>query len=271
MSRLTTPRTPISNTAAPQTVSEVPQGSRTERLKAAWRDGGATLIARRGRQVILRKLHEGLLERFLGGREHQPTNGTASLGDLTIASKNKLSGSFYDPTPRLVIRWILDALGYDKGNWNFVDIGTGRGRVVLEAARHPFRRVIGVEFAEELCAAAEENVAMLSLGEIQAGRVGVVHADATEWVPPSGPTVFFLYNPFDAHVMKRFLNQMLADHDRNPRPMIFLYLNPDEEKVFESEPRLERTPLADGLATRLAMLSPYDLSIYATPSAINAS
>lgn len=268
MTGFTTPQETTARTNTAQTVSEVPRGSRSDRIKAAWREGGASLLARRSRQVILRKLHEGLLERFLGGREHQSTGITMSLGDLTITGRNKLSGSFYDPTPRLIIRWILDALGYDKGNWNFVDVGTGRGRVVLEAARHPFRRVIGIEFAEELFAAAEENVATVPLGEIQAGRVAVVHADATEWTPPSGPTVFFLYNPFDARVMKQFLDQILEGHDRNPRPMVFLYLNPDEERVFAADPRLVASPLAEGLAMRLAMLSPYALSIYATPSAL---
>lgn len=269
MATFTKDRSADSATTAAQSPSEVPSASRGARLRSVWREGGPLLLARRARQVLLRKLHEGLFERLLGGQENQSTSGTRSLGDLTVASANKLAGSFYDPTPRLVIRWILNALGHDKGNWNFVDIGTGRGRVVLEAAKHPFRRVIGVEFAEELFDAAEENVANVPLGELQAGRVAVVHADATEWTPPSGPTVFFLYNPFDARVLKRFLDHVLQEQDLSDRPMIFLYLNPEEEHVFRNEPRLQSTSLADDLAFKLAALSPYPLSVYATASAID--
>jgi len=232
------------------------------RLASVWRDGGPLLLARRGRQVVLRKLHEGLIERFYNHQEERATGGTTSLGALTIDSPNKLSGSFYDPTPRLVIRWILSAIAGDKEDWNFVDIGTGRGRVVLEAAKHGFRRVIGVEFAEELFAAAEANVAALPLGEIAAKRVSVVHADATEWAPPDGPTIFFLYNPFDARVMQRFLTHLLAEQQRWPRPMTFFYLNPEEAHVFEGNSNFVKRPLPEGLSVRLATLSPYALSVY---------
>jgi len=32
----------------------------------------------------------------------------------------------------------------------FIDLGSGMGRMVLEAARYPFKRVIGVELVEQL-------------------------------------------------------------------------------------------------------------------------
>lgn len=247
--------------------SKVPDSPAISRLGSIWRSGGPLLVARRSRQLVLRKLHEGLLERIFSNGEQHATRGTTSLNGLTIQSRNKLSGSFYDPTPRLVIRWILDALPIHKPAWNFVDIGTGRGRVILEAAQHPFRRVIGVEFAEELFDAAEENVASIPLGHIYAGRVGVAHADATEWTPPNGPVIFFLYNPFDARVLKRFLDNVLNDSVRAGRPMVFLYLNPERESIFEQDQRLNKVPLSDGLALRLGALSPYGLSIYQTPDA----
>jgi len=242
----------------------MPSSAPLARLRDTWRNGGPGLIVRRGRQVLLRKLHEGLLERLMSGGEQRATRGAESLAHLSITSTNKLAGSFYDPTPRLVIRWILRAITPDPDGWNFIDIGTGRGRVILEAARYPFRRVIGVEFASELFEAAEENVAAMPLEDIRAGRVGVAHGDATEWVLPDGKTVFFLYNPFDARVLRRFLDHVLDDHARVPRPMVFLYLNPEDAVVFEDEPRLVRTRLPDGLAMRMSMLSPYSLAIYET-------
>lgn len=245
--------------------SEVPSSPRIERLRSVIRDGGPSLLAKRSRQVILRKLHEGLLERMLRHDEQQPTSGTQSLGNLTtVEGGNKLAGTFYDPTPRLIIRWILECVATDRSGWNFIDIGTGRGRVVMEAARHEFRRVIGVEFAEELFQAAEENVAAIPLGHIKANRVSVIHDDATTFKLPGGPSIFFLYNPFNATVLKRFLDHVLEDYARSPRPMMFLYLNPEWADVLENEPALTRSAIPNTLAPRLSLLSPYDLFIYET-------
>ena len=249
------------------TSSQVPTGGVLGRVGGILRAGGLGLLVRRGHQVVLRKIHELVIEPMLSRGELHDTSGTVSLNELTIESPNKHSGLFYDPTPRLVIRWVLDALPFEKSAWNFVDIGTGRGRVILEAARHPFRRVIGVEFARELVQQAEDNVASLPLGHIFAGRLGVVHADATEWTPPSGPTVFFLFNPFDGRMMKRFLQHVLDDKIRAGRPMVFIYVNPEQEHVFQQDHRVDSVRVPEGLSMRAGMLSPYRVSIFETNGA----
>lgn len=41
----------------------------------------------------------------------------------------------------------------------FLDLGSGKGRMVLSAARFPFRRIIGVELSNDLTAIARRNVA----------------------------------------------------------------------------------------------------------------
>ncbi|MEL7542371.1 MAG: methyltransferase domain-containing protein [Pseudomonadota bacterium] len=246
-----------------------PVGPTTARVTQAYREGGASLVARRMRQTVLRRLHEGILERFYNTPEAQSTAGTQALSDLTVPSGNKLAGTFYDPTPRLVIRWILDALaaertGLNLGQWNFIDIGTGRGRVVMEAAQHPFRRVVGVEFAQELAEAAEENVAAMPLERIAARRVGVVHADAAQWTPPPGPTIYFLYNPFDASVLQHFVRNALDAGEASRTPAIFAYLNPEHLSVFDREPSLKARRVPEPLAVRLATLSPYGLRLFET-------
>ncbi|MEO0619330.1 MAG: hypothetical protein AAFZ01_08605 [Pseudomonadota bacterium] len=251
----------VSSNASP------PTGSTIVRLKSALGDGGVSLVAQRMRQSVLRRLHEGILERLYKPNEARSTAGTEALTALTVPSGNKLSGTFYDPTPRLVIRWILDALAAERtgitvSQWNFVDIGTGRGRVVMEAARYPFRRVVGVEFAKELADIAEENIAAMPLDDIQPRRIGIVHADATQWVPPSGPTVFFLYNPFDASVLENFVSNILDATQASGTPVIFAYLNPEHVHVFENEPRIKARRITESLAARLATLSPYGLRLF---------
>ena len=59
----------------------------------------------------------------------------------------------------------------------FLDLGSGKGRVVLEAARRPFRRVIGVEISPELNAIAARNLEA-SRRRLRAQDVRFITADA---------------------------------------------------------------------------------------------
>ncbi|MEL6288075.1 MAG: hypothetical protein AAFQ35_04770 [Pseudomonadota bacterium] len=239
-----------------------PRGGLAARIRTALSDGGPLLVLRRSRQTLLRRLHEGLIERLI--RPHEPcaTAGKIDLTDVTVASPNRLAGSFYDPTPRLVIRWLLDAIAAEPETLSFIDVGTGRGRVVMEAMRYPFRRVIGIEFAAELAEAAEENVASAPLTAVRARRVGIVHADATTWSPPIGSAVYFLYNPFDAAVLARFLERICAAHQAASTSFTLIYVNPVAAHVLEARDDLKPRPLDDATRLKLTMLSPYAVARY---------
>jgi predicted RNA methylase len=41
---------------------------------------------------------------------------------------------------------------------SLIDVGSGKGRVMVAAAHYGFKNIIGVDFAKELCAAAERNI-----------------------------------------------------------------------------------------------------------------
>jgi hypothetical protein len=57
----------------------------------------------------------------------------------------------YEPSGWRSLRRILCAEDVSPGDV-FVDLGSGKGRVILEAAQYPFHHVIGVEIAPELTA-----------------------------------------------------------------------------------------------------------------------
>ena len=59
--------------------------------------------------------------------------------------------------------------------------------------------------------------------------------DAVEFRFPKGPCVVFLFNPFGASVMRRLLVQ-LADRFRGqPGQLDLLYVNHEQEHVFEGQ------------------------------------
>src|SRR5713101_6823082 len=65
----------------------------------------------------------------------------------------------YDPAPWRTLSRSLRLASLEAERFTFVDIGCGKGRILLSALALPFRRIVGVEFSPVLCRIAEKNVA----------------------------------------------------------------------------------------------------------------
>jgi SAM-dependent methyltransferase len=109
----------------------------------------------------------------------------------------------------------------------FVDLGSGKGKVVLLAARYPFARVIGVEISEQLNEIARRNLAA-ARGRRRAKQVELVTSDVLEYEIPHDATVVYLYNPFRGSLFDAVIAKLIASVDRNPRTVRLIYLNPKE-------------------------------------------
>jgi cyclopropane fatty-acyl-phospholipid synthase-like methyltransferase len=124
----------------------------------------------------------------------------------------------------------------------FVDIGSGKGRVLCCAARYPVERVIGVDISPAFCAAARENTTRMR------GRrapVEVFAAPAAEF-DYSDATVLYLFDPFGAATLAPLLDKIDAERRRDVR---IAYANPTHRDVFERQPWLERTDHWDAEVT----------------------
>jgi SAM-dependent methyltransferase len=83
----------------------------------------------------------------------------------------------------------------------FVDIGAGKGKACFYAATLPgLRHIVGVEFSEPLVAVARRNQQRFADRPIE-----FIHGDATDWLLPGRTQLVFLFNPFDALILDRFL------------------------------------------------------------------
>jgi len=131
----------------------------------------------------------------------------------------------------------------------FVDLGSGKGRVLMLAADYPFRRIVGVEYALELHQTAEVNLKKYRGESQKCLDVRSMHLDATQFQFPDEPVFLYMANPFDGHVMERVMANIEASLRANPRPFVILYVNPVEADLvrgtwsFSSRIRqLERIP-----------------------------
>lgn len=111
----------------------------------------------------------------------------------------------------------------------FFDIGCGFGRTLCYFANHGVGRCVGIELRPELAAAARSNAAKLN------AHIDVIEGDATEQ-DYSQATVIYLYNPFDANVLRQVLSRI---GDQRRSAIQLCYVNPVERHVLEATEWLE--------------------------------
>ncbi len=135
----------------------------------------------------------------------------------------------------------VERLGLEWSRFSFVDVGCGKGRAMLLALRFPFRRVCGVELSSTLATVASANLERFAAPWRQKGVPAEAMAgDATEFPFPQGPLVLFLYHPFAAPVMKRFLTHVQNAMTLERREIYLLYANPELEQMVAGTPGFQQ-------------------------------
>ncbi|KAA1258218.1 Methyltransferase domain protein [Rubripirellula obstinata] len=151
-------------------------------------------------------------------RRHQlDTRSEVAINDLDISDEDKQHADKYKPTRARYFRKIMAKLDLPRDGV-FVDVGCGKGRILLLAAEHGFDRVVGLEISPALCEIAKRNVATFQESTPTASSINVVCTNILDYQMDGSETVFFLYSPFDRPVTDSFLRmirQSLTDHPRD--------------------------------------------------------
>lgn len=150
-----------------------------------------------------------------------------------VGWRDRLLGAFhspYQPTEPALFHEMLMALARDFGvsfrDFTFLDLGSGKGRTLLMASAHPFRRIVGVELLPALDRIAQENLRGYKNESRQSVALESVCADATTFPFPEGPLVVYLFNPFPESGLRRMVANLEQSLRLNPRPVYVLYHNP---------------------------------------------
>jgi hypothetical protein len=140
----------------------------------------------------------------------------------------------------------------------FVDFGSGKGRVVYQAARYPFARVVGVEISPALSEVARRNIEG-NRHRLVCQKVALVTADAAEFEVPDDMTVAYFFHPFAGATFERVISNILVSIDRRPRHVTLIYACPGEE---ESILRTGRFRLVRRSQGALRSYLPRRISVY---------
>ncbi|MFH0763913.1 MAG: methyltransferase domain-containing protein [Candidatus Omnitrophota bacterium] len=124
----------------------------------------------------------------------------------------------YAPTPYHVIELILNRLQFSRDDV-FIDLGCGKGRVLLTVAMKNLKKVIGIEARKDMFDIAIEN---LKRSNVKNTPVEIVNADVATFDMREG-TIFFMYNPFGVYTHKCVMEHIKNSLIVNPRQVRIIY------------------------------------------------
>lgn len=162
------------------------------------------------------------------------TGGTMNLSALNVARDRALLGFGYQASNGAALTEAMATAAIDPARFAFVDYGSGKGRVVMIAARLGFARAIGVEFAPELHTVALANADRFAAVSGAPIRCDMVLGDAGSFDPPPGPLFAYIYNSFGPVILREVLERLERRAGADD-PVFALYVNPRHREAFEGD------------------------------------
>jgi len=187
----------------------------------------------------------------------------ANVDAVDVTDEVDLAGyesdeEMYAGTPSLIFAGLHAPLSeVDRAKTTYVDIGCGKGRMLIQASQAGFASVIGVEFAASLAQTARENLRAALGPDTENMRWRIDNDDARTYRYPDGDIVLFLYNPFDAPIFKVFVDNLLADLQERPRALHIIYNNPKCANMLDAAPAFERMAYQGANKTYLRFSNPH--------------
>lgn len=151
------------------------------------------------------------------------------LAELKIdAASRERATSHYEPSRLMPLRAVLRLLKQLDPAGTLVDLGCGKGKVLLVAAECGMNRVRGVEFAHELCEIARANWRRFQAKTHSTCEAEIVEADVAAYPFRADETLFFVFNPFDESILAQMMANLAASARATPRRVFLAIAFPSE-------------------------------------------
>lgn len=135
-----------------------------------------------------------------------------------------------------------------------VDVGCGKGRVInWLLSAYPNNELRGIELDPDVCTKTSKRLQRFK-------NVEIICGDGPSLLPRDA-TVFYLFNPFDEPVVRRFADAVVSNVPVRARRRI-IYCRAKFVDVFHEDPRFQVTdiPLESGRQAVLISVTPHLVS-----------
>src|SRR5436190_1706200 len=118
----------------------------------------------------------------------------AELITLTITNGDKEKASRYEAVSFYMLEKLLNAFKKVSGLTSIIDLGSGKGRVMMAAPHFGFTDITGIDFAKELC---EQAIADMNEKKIHFPGIKwrVINENVENYDIGKQDSVFFMFNP----------------------------------------------------------------------------
>lgn len=118
----------------------------------------------------------------------------------------------YFPIPYLIMQRVFTKINLRK-NDVFIDLGSGKGRVVLFASQENIKMVKGIEIQESLFIEALKNKESC---RGKKAEIELIRGDVTNF-SFSDETIIFIFHPFGSKTMELIMGKIESSLSKNPR------------------------------------------------------
>ncbi|HEY4155841.1 MAG TPA: class I SAM-dependent methyltransferase [Puia sp.] len=162
---------------------------------------------------------------------HIHTIGEDELNSLKERGIDISHAHIYMPVNYFVLERLMNEIAHYDHNKTFLDLGCGKGRVMIVAAEFGFEEITGIDLSKEFCEEAEAATAAY-IRKNERMRFTVINGDALYFEIPGDIGTIFLFNPFDEVILEGVVSNILKSQQLSPRTIRVLYANPQHESVL---------------------------------------
>jgi hypothetical protein len=166
-------------------------------------------------------IHKTDTHRWLPKNNYDQSIENLDRGVLYMASWT----SIINLSTKIAVEYLVK----DNAEFDMVDIGSGKGKTLLVWANScnipKNTSIFGIEYNKELIRISLDNLSKTSL----LNKPDIINGDATNLDISlfKDKILFYLYNPFDAVILRNFLKNIIS------KKVILIYNNPEHSSVLD--------------------------------------
>lgn len=169
------------------------------------------------------------------------TSSMVHPSESVVVGINWIYGFKYKAVNQLLFDQVIKELAIPYEEFVFIDFGSGKGRALLLAAGFGFKRIVGVEYCDDLNRIARQNLLCYPNASKLCKDIDLVCMDAAEYRLPNEPLVLFFYNPFGRLVMEKVVKNVTDSFQSNRRRMVIVYLTAEYTDLWDDVSFLKRS------------------------------
>ncbi|RED16661.1 class I SAM-dependent methyltransferase [Parasphingopyxis lamellibrachiae] len=160
------------------------------------------------------------------------TSGVVELDEMTNPAGSLENAGRYEAIDPAWFDDLVSRTGIENvKEYQLLDVGSGKGRVLMLGALAGFRNMIGVEIDEGLHSSAMSNMETFNQRVPHADFV-LHNVDIRDFDIPLGPMLCFANNPVGQPLFQQFVTKIAESLSAHPRVFVFIYLHANHPEAF---------------------------------------